>query len=310
MRIQLQKAIASLLAVTFVVGSPAHVLAQDAPPTAPTPAPVAAPQAPAPEAGAPEMAVKEGVIAGRMLSLDGKTPIQGRTITLRNADTADVIAEVKTAEDGAFSLPPLVNGVYLVECDGVVYPVEIRDDRPLRSLKVLVPSQRTGLGAMADDTASTFIWVGAGAAVLLLAGVGGGVIGYNLRHTTGGSRGGPGFPINPLVFEISPSGDYGLVTVNTTSTRTFILRNQSTIDISGEVDSTSSAFVITSPSGDFTIAPGGVIPVVVQFAPNTPTIHVGTIEATVTDPAGLQGSVASKSVTGQGTTIAVSPASP
>ncbi|MBX3466798.1 MAG: hypothetical protein KF878_07865 [Planctomycetes bacterium] len=291
-----QKAVASLLVPTLLLWSP-------------LPAAYAQERGDA-AAGKPAVTAAEGKVEGRLLALDGKTPLQGRELVVRNAETGDLIIRVQTGEDGSFRLPELANGTYTVECDGAVHEVEIRRDRPLRSLKVLMPTGGEGGLRSVADVGSTILWVGAGAAVLLLAGVGGGILGYNLRHTTGRGSGGGAAPQGAaaVAFEVSPSGDFGTVSVGQSSQRTFVLRNLSSEVLQGTVVLTSSQFELVGDGG-FSIPGNSLTTVTVRFRPTVAATHVGTIEAIVTTPAGVL--PASKTLHGVSTgSPAVSPANP
>lgn len=248
-------------------------------------------------------------IQGRLLELDGVTPLAKRDLVLRNVETRDVIARLTTGEDGSFLLPELINGAYVLEWDGHAQFFEVRQDRPLRTIKILAP---TGPGKglrLAADVGSTLIMVGAGTAIGIVGGVAGGVIGYNLRHTTGDKFFTGGTSVGGLQFELSPSGDFGAVQVGQTRQRTFVLRNTSTERLAGVVSLSNTLQFSLLSGSEFDLVPGAVTTVTVRFAPTVVADHIGTVDATVT--AGPPAVPQSKPLFGQGTQgPAVSPAAP
>ncbi|MCO5168022.1 MAG: hypothetical protein M9894_16890 [Planctomycetes bacterium] len=245
----------------------------------------------------------------------------GRKLVLRNVETGDLIARLTTGEEGEFVLPELVNGSYALEWDGHVQYFELRQDRPLKTIKILAPKGRSEGLRLAADTGSTLIAVGAGTAIGVVGGVAGGVIGYNMRSSTGGGGGGffggggggggPG-GIGGMMFETSPSGDFGQVQVGQTRQRTFLLRNNSNQQLTGMVTlSNSTQFSILASGGAFDLQPGGILAVTVRFAPTVVATHLGTLDAILTSPPPGVVATQSKALFGEGTQPpAVSPANP
>jgi hypothetical protein len=286
---------------------PSSASAQDAPTPSVPPAATPAQQATGGDAQLTPAEADKG-IKGLLLELDGKTPLAERALVLRNVETSDVIARLTSGEDGAFVLPELMNGVYALEWDGHVQFFEIREDRPLRTLKILAPKGRgEGLRLM-QDAGSTLLMVGAGAGVAIISGVAGGVIGYNMRNKEDDDINNVG---GSAQFAANPSSDFGQLQVGQTLDRTFTLRNFTNVPLSGTFSiSGSSQFSIVG-SSSFTVAPNGQVNVTVRFAPTVVGSDVGTLNASFSNaPAGFI-PAAPKALVGQGTAAPpVSPAVP
>lgn len=288
-----------VVAVAFMTAGSASVsFAQDAaqPPV---------PREQAATSGESSVARDEKGVQVRLFDLDGKTPLAARKALLVNVDTGDRIAELVANDKGEVRLPELLNGSYMLVVDGINYYFELRDDRPLKTLKILMPAAASGLSTVEAATSSVLFWVGAGTGVVI-AGVGGGVLGYNLRHGRDGDTIVQPDPVPAVIFEASPNGDYGDVVTGTTRDLTFTLRNLSGLNTyTATISVSGSAFQLIS-SSSVTLLPHGTANVTVRFAPSTTGTFTGTVSAA---PAGIPPQ--SRSLTGQGVSpSSVSPPGP
>ena len=79
---------------------------------------------------APDVAVLPADIRGVVLFPDGKTPADGLTIRVWNADTEEIVYKTKTNAQGIFDLPEMTIGNHYVTAGPVRIDMRVLEGRP------------------------------------------------------------------------------------------------------------------------------------------------------------------------------------
>lgn len=79
---------------------------------------------------APDVAVLPADIRGVVLFPDGKTPADGLTIRVWNAETEEIVFKTKTNKQGIFDLPELEAGNHYVTAGPVRIEMRVLEGRP------------------------------------------------------------------------------------------------------------------------------------------------------------------------------------
>lgn len=174
---------AALCAILFLFNQPIVAWAQDA---------------------APAVSAATKVTAGQLVGLDGKTTWAGRVVRLTDAE-GKLVAEVTTGEQGQFTLPELVPGTYVLDVGQVARRFTITPERPVRQLRLVVSAEQLQGEriAMADlnqvaDEGTQFLMIIGTTLVFAVIGVGGAIVGYNLKKSNGDTVYVTTLPVSPF----------------------------------------------------------------------------------------------------------------
>lgn len=97
--------------------------------------------------------------------------------------------------------------------------------------------------------------------------------------TTTVSLTGAGVGANAIAWDAQPTGDFGVLAIGGTRTRTFVLRNNGSNSATGAIASSNPNFAITSGGGNFTLGAGASRNVTVVFTATVPGLATSNLTA-------------------------------
>lgn len=134
----------ALSASIVVGGTPGIAAAGDAPKNDATPTPTAQTASAVVPSGAP--------ISGLVLDVDGKTPVGGAKLSVRDA-SGKLVAEAVADKDGKYALAKLPAGTYVLRCGRASMRLTVQDSAAPNSLTFILPPS-IALAATATQAAS------------------------------------------------------------------------------------------------------------------------------------------------------------
>ena len=121
------------------------------------------------------ISVRPGKLSGRILRRDSRAPVGGQIISV-SAVGSGVVAEVKTSAAGAYSLPHLASGPYVMKIgEAISLPLTVNEDAVVETLDILVakttPVTKGPAKPLIQSQATIPLWGYIAGGVLLTAGI-------------------------------------------------------------------------------------------------------------------------------------------
>ena len=120
--------------------------------------------------------IKAGAMDGSVLAMDGRSPVAGALIVLKDAESAAEVARATSDEDGSFRFAELAPGSYTLEVLGqAAGSLRVAEDGTVSSLRVIVPQaeaggapEGNGNGGAGGFTTTQWVIVGVGATLVIV----------------------------------------------------------------------------------------------------------------------------------------------